>query len=268
MRTFLALAALAGAAATLSAQATESRTERFMRNCDRNSDRDLESFCEVRDVRMAVGQRVSIDGRDNGSVSVVGWDRNEVLVRAMVYAGAESRSDAQALAKDVKIETSGDRVYADGPSNRRYARWYVSYEVMVPRKMNVDAETTNGSVTVDGVEGRMDLQAVNGSIRLREVAGDVRAETSNGSVSAVLSGTSWRGNFLDMETSNGSVTLDLPRGFNAQLETGTVNGGMNIDFPVTVHGTIGRRITTRLGNGGPRVRAMTTNGSVRIREVR
>jgi hypothetical protein len=45
-----------------------------------------------------------------------------------------------------------------------------------------------------------------------------------------------------------------------------VNGGMNIDFPITVQGTIGRRITTKLGTGGPRVRATTTNGGVRIRE--
>jgi hypothetical protein len=41
---------------------------------------------------------------------------------------------------------------------------------------------------------------------------------------------------------------------------------MNIDFPITVQGFIGRRITTTLGQGGPRVRATTTNGGVRIRE--
>ena len=263
----LAAVAVLLSASALQAQTAESRTERFMRDCNRYSDR-LEYACEVREVRLPVGQRVSIDGRENGGVHFVGWDRNEVLVRAMVSAGAESRADAEALGKDVKVLTSGDRVYADGPANRRYAQWHVSYEVMVPRKMNLDAVTTNGSVSVNGVEGRMDLEAVNGSIRLVDVAGDVRAETSNGSVSAVLSGPTWRGNFLDLETTNGSVNLDLPRGYNAQLETGTVNGGMDIDFPVTVQGTIGRRITTKLGTGGPRVRAMTTNGRVRIREVR
>ena len=62
------------------------------------------------------------------------------------------------------------------------------------------------------------------------------------------------------------MVLDIPRGYNAQLETGTVNGGVNIDFPITVQGSIGHRITTKLGNGGPRIRATTTNGGVRIRE--
>ena len=47
--------------------------------------------------------------------------------------------------------------------------------------------------------------------------------------------------------------------------TGTVNGGVDIDFPVTVQGKIGRRITTDLGRGGATIRLMTTNGGVDIR---
>ncbi len=266
MRTTLLALAILALAIPAAAQQPGSRADRFMRNCDDYGDRDRERFCEVRDVKLPVGQRLFVDGRDNGGVSFYGWDKNEVLVRALIQSYADSRAEAQALAKDVKIEASGERVYADGPSNRRYASWHVSYEVWVPRRMNLEATTHNGGVSVDGVQGRMDLRAVNGGITLREVGGDVRAETTNGGVSAILSGTTWAGGGLDLETTNGGVTLDIPRGYNAQLETGTVNGGMNIDFPITVQGTIGRRISTKLGSGGPRVRATTTNGGVRIRE--
>ena len=111
----------------------------------------------------------------------------------------------------------------------------------------------------------MTLRGVNGGIALRDVAGDIRAETTNGGASAVLSGASWRGTGLDLETTNGGVTLELPRNYNAELETGTVNGGLNIDFPITVSGFVSRRIRTKLGTGGPRIRAITTNGGVRIR---
>jgi hypothetical protein len=44
-----------------------------------------------------------------------------------------------------------------------------------------------------------------------------------------------------------------------------VNGGMDINFPITVQGNIGRRLTTQLGNGGASIRAITTNGGVTIR---
>lgn len=256
------------AAAQQEQESRETRAERFLRDCDRYyGDRDRERHCEVRDVKMKVPQRaLFVDGRDNGGVSFYGWDKNEVLVRALIQASADSRADAQALAKDVKIETDGDRVRADGPPNRRYSNWSVSYEVWVPRKTNLDADTHNGGVSVDGVEGRMELRAVNGGISLRQVAGDVRAETTNGGVSAYLDGNTWKGQGLDLQTTNGGVNLEIPRNYSAELETGTVNGSMNIDFPITVQGFIGRRITTKLGNGGPRVRATTTNGGVRIRE--
>jgi hypothetical protein len=49
-----------------------------------------------------------------------------------------------------------------------------------------------------------------------------------------------------------------------RLETGTVNGGIDIDFPVTVQGRLGREFSTTLGDGGALVRATTTNGQVRV----
>ncbi|MGH7677279.1 MAG: DUF4097 family beta strand repeat-containing protein [Gemmatimonadaceae bacterium] len=270
MRNRLLSLALLCIAGPIVAQETRTSTyaQRLMRDCDRWYDnRDRERFCEVRDMTLKAPQRsLFVDGRDNGSVTFYGWDKNEVLVRAVVQTWADSRGEAEALAKEIKIETDGDRVRSDGPLNRRYASWAVSYEVWVPRKTNLEADTHNGGVTVEGVEGRMALSAVNGGIGLRQVAGDIRARTTNGGVSAYLDGQTWRGTGLDLETTNGGVVLEIPRGYSAELETGTVNGSMNIDFPITVQGYIGRRINTKLGSGGPRVRATTTNGGVRIRE--
>ena len=45
-----------------------------------------------------------------------------------------------------------------------------------------------------------------------------------------------------------------------------MNGGLRIDFPITVQGelTSRRGISTTLGSGGPLVRVRTTNGGVKI----
>ena len=269
MRLSLVLAAtlLASPLLAQGAQLPQSRADRFISDCDdRWGDRDREPFCEVRDATLrAPASRLIVDGHENGGVRLYGWDRNDVIVRALVQTWAESRAEAQALAKEIRIVTDGDRVRAEGPSYRRRTGWSVTYEVFLPRKTNVDAETHNGGISAEGIEGQLRLDAVNGGISLRDLSGDVRAETTNGGVTALLSGTTWRGAGLELTTTNGGVTLEIPRNFNADLETGTVNGGMNIDFPITVQGTIGRRINTRLGSGGPRIRATTTNGSVRIR---
>lgn len=62
------------------------------------------------------------------------------------------------------------------------------------------------------------------------------------------------------------VTLSIADGYNAELETPTVNGGLRIDFPITVQGQLTSRhgIQTTVGPGGPLIRARTTNGGVRI----
>ena len=60
------------------------------------------------------------------------------------------------------------------------------------------------------------------------------------------------------------VSLAVPAAYSAHLETGTVNGHISLDFPVTVHGEINRSLSVDLGSGGPTVRAMTTNGGVSI----
>lgn len=54
-----------------------------------------------------------------------------------------------------------------------------------------------------------------------------------------------------------------PRTSDLDLET--VNGGIDIDFPVTVSGRIGRQLRTTLGDGGPTIRVVTTNGGVKIK---
>jgi len=60
---------------------------------------------------------------------------------------------------------------------------------------------------------------------------NLEAITQNGGVTATLSGSSWRGRGLDLRTTNGGVSLSIPRAYNARLETGITNGGMNIDSP-------------------------------------
>ena len=112
--------------------------------------------------------------------------------------------------------------------------------------------------------GKLDLRTENGSLNLTDVGGDVRARTQNGSLNVQLAGGKWDGAGLDAETQNGSVRMGIPSSYAAQIETGTVNGRMNTDFPITLQGRIGRRLSLPLNGGGATLRAITTNGSVSL----
>lgn len=225
---------------------------------------DRARVCDVREKRISAPRLLDIDGQQNGSVSVHGWDRSEVLILAKIQADAEEASDARDIASGISIDVNGGRVRADGPSMRRRQSWSVSYDVWAPRQTDLRVATQNGGVSVDDMDARLDLGAVNGGISLRGVSGDVRGETTNGPLTVALDGDQWRGPGLDLRTTNGPVSLEIPDGYSARLETGTVNGPMMIDFPVTLQGQIGRRISTQLGRGGAPIRAITTNGPVEI----
>jgi hypothetical protein len=42
----------------------------------------LVSNCEIREQTLAPSGPIAIDGRQNGGISVKGWDQNQILVRA------------------------------------------------------------------------------------------------------------------------------------------------------------------------------------------
>ncbi|HEX3248873.1 MAG TPA: hypothetical protein VHS05_05560 [Pyrinomonadaceae bacterium] len=238
--------------------------------CNENSwfnDR-LVGNCEIREQTLALsGGPISIDGRQNGGVSVKGWDQNQVLVRARVQTGAPTADEARALNGQIRIETSGAKIFASGPESRRDSHWNVSYEVFVPRRADLSVETQNGGIAIADVNGHIDFTALNGGVVLKRVGGDVRGSTTNGGLVIELSGDRWDGQSLDVSTTNGGVIMSVPENYSAHLQTGTVNGGISVDFPVNVQGRLTKQVAFDLGSGGALVKAMTTNGGVHLKRL-
>jgi DUF4097 and DUF4098 domain-containing protein YvlB len=252
------------AAAPITAQTD--RASRFMDNCRRNNGNDYAQVCDVREFTIAGLKGLVVDGRANGGISVYGWDRSDIKVVAMVQAQAESDAEANDIERGISISTNNGDIRAVGPTrSRRHESWSVSYEIYAPRRTELTLTANNGGISVEGIQSRMDLETSNGSVNLVDVDGDVRGRTTNGSVTARLTGDRWRGAGLDLRTSNGGVTLYVPDDYSARLETGTVNGGLHLGFPIAVQGNVGRHITTQLGSGGATISATTTNGGVTIR---
>jgi hypothetical protein len=257
----IATLSLLAAAPALSAQ--QDWAERCRRN---NRGNDRETHCEQRETRLSARSSVEVDAGQNGGVHVESWDQGGMLVRARIQTWAPTKAQAEALASQVRIVTSG-RFRATGPNTGNRTGWAVSWEIMVPRRTGLDVQTHNGPISVEAVSGRINLEAQNGPISLTAVGGDVHGRAQNGPINVVLEGSRWTGEGLDVETFNGPVTVRIPQNYSAELETGTVNGPMNLDLdqPIPVRGRISRHIRSTLGSGGAPIRAVTTNGPVIIR---
>lgn len=228
-------------------------------------DRDAERFREDRELTLPVtGDTLTVGGK-NGPIQVTGWDRDEIHIRAEVEAWGASESEAQALAERIEIETDdGPGVVARGPEGDEDSDWSVSYQIQVPLEIGLDLKTSNGSISITDVRGKICFEGRNGAVSLTDLAGDVRGRTRNGRIDLRLTGETWEGSGLDIETNNGGITFKIPENYSAELETGTLNGRIVLGFPLEVEGSLGRRLRTTLGGGGPRLRAVTSNGKVRI----
>lgn len=258
---------LAGSLLSISSAAAQQTSEDWIDRCRDDRDRARAVHCEVREMRLPATGELSVNAGPNGGITVEGWDRAEILVRARVRTQARNEEEARELASEVRVEQGNGRIRSEGPRDSDWNRrnWSVSYEVFAPRRINLVLASVNGGLRVSQVEGDLELSTTNGGISLEQVAGAVRGRTTNGGLDVRLAGNRWNGSGLDLRTTNGGVTLTVPEDYSARLETQTVNGGMQIDFPVTVQGRIGKRIEADLGRGGAPIRVETTNGAIRIR---
>lgn len=161
---------------------------------------------------------------------------------------------------------------ATGMSSRSKQRWNrdndvsVRFTVRVPDGVHVRLSTVNGEVSVDRVSGDVEATTVNGSITAESTDGPVMASTVNGSIRASMGSTGRED--LSYSTVNGSITLELPDRLDADVELGTVNGRVSTDYPITIQGTVSRkRLRGTLGDGGPRLKANTVNGSITLKRA-
>ena len=100
------------------------------------------------------------------------------------------------------------------------------HHITVPAGTTVTGSTSNGAITIEGLEGVVDVTTSNGAIELNGVSSTVSARTSNGAIT----GTDLLSSDLQVTTSNGRVTLRFA-GSPTSVEVSTSNGEIEVTLP-------------------------------------
>ena len=215
----------------------------------------------------------------NGRITVTAWDQPRVKVVATKKVEADSDDIQQAL-KELRVELlprdgglvidthyprrsegvssifdwlTGDQVQAQ-----------VTYELTVPRSMNVDVTNTNGAIVLSGVSGTHELDTTNGKIEVARCAGSLDASTTNGGIRAELTKVN-KGAPLRFETTNGRIEVELPQALAVDVDASTTNGSIQSDLPVATTRTSRNSLRGTINGGGTSLRLRTTNGGIAIR---
>jgi DUF4097 and DUF4098 domain-containing protein YvlB len=213
----------------------------------------------------------------NGQITVRAWDQPRIRVHAMKHVesrdGDAARDAMKALtiamsqpngglAIDTKYPKHSDGIFEwiAGTS----VNMSVTYEVMVPRTMDLRIDNTNGAIEASEVTGSHKIETTNGRITLARCAGDLDAETTNGTIEAELTSVT-AGRRIRLETTNGGIHARLPRTLAARIDAANTNGSIDSDLPVAVSGSHDKHeLRGTLNGGGPELHLRTTNGSIHI----
>ena len=161
----------------------------------------------------------------NGGIRIKRGTGTAYAITACIGAGGPTRADAQRAADAVRLVVEGARVSVQPTPDTR--SWGVHLVVEAPRGAQIHAETRNGPIGVDGVDGRLTLRASNGPIGLQDVAGQVDARASNGPIGVAGS----RGD-LNVETENGPISVELlGNRWEGRLSARAHNGPLSVRVP-------------------------------------
>jgi hypothetical protein len=148
----------------------------------------------------------------NGTVLIVGWDRDEVEVRASLGEGAErlafssdeNRTTVEVVTPDADQEIGNSHV-----------------RVRVPKESQVEAGTVNADIHVVRVQGLVFLQSVTGDIRVKDGPREVDAKSLRGEVEISVSRAR-----VKASSAGGRVTL---RETTGEADVSTVSGNVVVE---------------------------------------
>jgi DUF4097 and DUF4098 domain-containing protein YvlB len=235
----------------------------------------------------------------NGDVTFEAWDRSEVQVDAEKKVKAGDVEDARKILSqiriDVQAEPSAVRIETKMPKKTEGGGFWglfggkdvsmgVTYRIKVPRGAIVEAdnvnggirlsgtrgtgrlETVNGPIHVEGTSGALVLSSTNGGIEVVRTEGALKASTTNGHIEAELARVP-PDRDLGFSSTNGGVTVRLPRDVRLSVDAATTNGGIHSDFDLAGGESRRGRLSGDINGGGGTLRIRTTNGSVQISDI-
>jgi len=240
--------------------------------------------------RFQYGGTVTLIAAPRGSVTVEGWQRNEVELTANIELKAPTEADLDQLAKvntfvfdedlnHISVLTTGthDRAFMKRaaksfPKQLLNLPWKIDYRLRVPINTDLEINAGHGDVKLSGVEGGIRITATESDTALTLTGGTVSGTVTAGSITLSIPARSWRGNGADIRIASGTINVDLQPGFSGDIDAEILRTGKIVN---TYDGLVSREkpgitertVRARAGAGGAYFKFTVGDGTLNIRKA-
>ncbi len=240
--------------------------------------------------RLGYGGTVTIVGAPKGSITIEGWARNEVDTAADIELQGETEADLNRLATVNGFVLDEDlnhvRILSPGTHDKVYMRriernfpkkllglpWKIDYRVRVPVATDLEISAGSGPISLKGVEGAIQLTATDSEATMTLTGGTVSATLATGKMNVRIPVRSWRGVGADIRIVAGDLIIELPAGFNGDIDAevlrlGKIENSYEALAPRDRHGLSERVIKARAGTGGATFKFTVGDGMIYVRKL-
>jgi hypothetical protein len=194
-------------------------------------------------IEFGAGGTVSLTGAPNGSISIEGWNKPELEVTAEIEIQAATEADLAQIGavsgfvfdqgfNTTRINTVGtfDKDYMKRtakkfPKNLFGLPFKVDYKIKVPSYCDLNIDGGSGDFTLTGVDGEIFVKYLNSNAKINLIGGSVQATFGTGTVDIKIPTRGWRGRFADIQIATGTMNVQLPLSFNANVEAAVLRSG-------------------------------------------
>jgi hypothetical protein len=238
--------------------------------------------------RLAYASTLTIIGPPDSSITIEGWQRNEVDVSAEIQLRADTEADLDLLAAVNTFVLDEDanhlRVMSTGTHDKAFMRsvakkfpkallglpWRIDYRIRVPFIIDLDINAGRGPISISGVEGNIQFSAAESATTLKLTGGTVYGMIATGTVKLEVPARSWRGVGATFRVAAGDITIEIPAGFSGDFDAEVLRAG-KIDSPYEELARAGRGVdprtlSARAGAGGAAFKLTVGDGVIVIRK--
>ena len=241
--------------------------------------------------RLSFGGTVNILGAPAGSITIQGWQRNEVEVTADIELHAATPADLDRLAMlnnfvfdvdtdHIRILTTGThdakfmkRVAKNFPKTLLGLPWKIDFHINVPAMTDLEIDNGVGPIKLAGVEGAIRLTALQTDADLSLTGGYVSGIIQRGALHIDVPARSWHGLGATIQLAAGTLDVSLLPGFSADIDATVLRlGEIKNSYPLLTsretNSITSRLLRARAGAGGAKLSFTVGDGTIEIRQAR